>query len=308
MTLKKGIIAILGLIIAATLFAACIGSGPAATEVDTLDREGYPITLPTEIGSIISIGPSNTEILVELGFGDQIIATDIWSDGVAGIAGDIAVLDMMALDAEFIIDADPDVIFIAGMTRTQGDDHPLRVVEDAGISVLYIPVATSIAEILEDIQFISDVLDVQERGQSLVASMEAEMAAIANIAETISMPRTVYFEISPAPFMWAVGGGNFQNEMLELVGAIYILADETAWISVSDEMFLMHNPDVILTSVDFLDDPIAEIMARPGWDVVSAVQDGNIFRLATDASSRQSHNIIIALWEMARAIYPEYFN
>jgi len=303
---KRSFLTIITLIIIITVFAACDGSS-AASVVASYDREGYAIELPTEINTIISIGPSNTEILVELGFGEQIIATDMWSDDVAGIASGISVLDMMALDAEFIIDQDPDVIFIAGMTRVHGEDHPLRVVSDAGIAVLYIPPAISIAEILEDIRFISSVLGVADTGEAIVADIQAEMDTIAQIAATISTPRTVYFEISPAPHMWAVGGGNFQNEMLELLGAINIFGDEDAWLGVSDEMFLMHNPDVILTSVNFLDDPVAEIMGRPGWSTINAVQNGDVFFVNTDTTSRQSHNITIGLREMARAVYPEYF-
>ena len=307
---KRSILTIIGLLAALLAFSACIGTDVslevATTDTVTYDREGYPIALPNEINTIISIGPSNTEILVELGFGDQIVATDIWSD-VAGVAPDINVLDMFALDAEFILDTAPDIIFIAGMTRVQGDDHPLRAASDAGIAVIYIPPAISIAEIKEDIRFIASVMGVETAGLSIVAAMEAEIEAIADIAETIAAPRTVYFEISPAPHMWAVGGGNFQHEMLELAGAINIFADEDAWIGVSDEMFLMYNPDVILTSTNFIDDPIGEIMGRPGWDAITAVQNGDVFLVDTDITSRQSHNIVHGLWDIARAIYPEYF-
>ena len=307
---KRGIIIILGLIITIMAFGAC-GSNGSSSEVSaaavTHDREGYPITLPDEINTIISIGPSNTEVLVELGFGGQIIATDRWSDDVPGIASGISVLDMMSLDAEFIIDANPDIIFITGMTRIHGDDHPLRLVSDAGIAVIYMPTSTSIADVFEDIRFMAAVLGVEEAGEGIVAHMQAEIDAVTLIAAAITEVRTVYFEISPAPHMWAIGGGTFQHEMIELVGAVNIFADEDSWISVSDEMFLFHNPDVILTSTNFIDDPVGEILGRPGWGAITAVQNGDVFFVSTDTTSRPSHNLVRGLWEIARAIYPEYF-
>ena len=309
---KHGIIIFLALIVTIMALAACGGNGggpetPAAT-VTTYDREGYPIVLPAEINTIISIGPANTEILVELGFGGKIIATDMFSEDVAGIAPGISVLDMMSLDAEFIIDANPDIIFITGMTRTHGEDHPLRLVSDAGIAVIYMPVAARIADIMEDIRFIAEVMGVREAGLEMTMIMQLELDRIAITAMTeITQPRSVYFEIAPAPAMWTVGSGTFQQEMLELVGAINIFGDQNGWIGVSDEMFLLHNPDVILTSTNFIDDPVGEILARPGWGAITAVQNGDVFFVDTNATSRPSHNIINGLREIARAIYPEYF-
>jgi len=77
---------------------------------------------------------------------------------------------------------------------------------------------------------------------------------------------------------------------------------------VSDEVILDADPDVILTNVSYLDDSVGEIVSRPGWEVLSAIQNERIYQIATNASSRPSHNIIHALEEMAVAIYPEYFS
>lgn len=311
--MKRSIIAIVGLLVMSMVFTACLTeSGPAAggradDNRPAYDREGFAITLPDEINTIVSIGPSNTEILVELGFGDFVIATDFFSGNVPGIAPDISVLDMMALDAEFIIDLHPCVIFITGMTRAPGADDPLWLVSAAGISVIYLPTSASIADIMEDIRFIAAVMEANAAGEAIIADMQAELDIIAEIAAGISGTRTVYFEISPAPWMFSFGSGTFLHEMLALVGAINIFADEEGWMGLSDEVLLVANPDVILTSTDFIDDPIGEIMGRPGWDVITAVQNADVFMIDADASSRPSHNIIYALWQMARAIHPAYF-
>jgi len=268
------------------------------------DREGYAITLPDEINTIISIGPSNTEVLVALGFGDMIISADQFSYDVVGIAEGIAVLNMMSLDAEFIIDLEPDIIFITGMTRTHGDDHPLRLVSDTGIAVIYMPSSVSIAAVMEDIRFMAAVMDAYEAGETIIADMQAEMDIISTIAATITETKTVYFEISP---LWTLGSNTFIHEMIEFVGAVNIFADENSWTNVSEEAVLEANPDVILTSTNFLDDPIAEIMDRPGWGAITAVQNYDVFPIDTASSNRPSHNIVRALREIAEAVFPEYF-
>jgi len=289
-------------------FAACNNETTESTEPTLIyDREGFPITLPSQMDRIISIGPSNTEVLVELGFGDRIISTDTFSGNVPGIQQGISVFNMMALDLEYMISLAPDIVFITEMTRVGGDDDPLSVVSDTGITVIYMPSSASIADIKEDIRFMATIMDAVDRGNAIIADMTAELDRIRAIGKEITDKRTVFFEISPPPHLVSFGTGTFLNEMIELIGAINVLSDQTDWVAVADEMLLDMNPDVILTSVNFLDDPIEDIVSRPGWDVITAVQNGDVFIIDTDASNRPSHNIVRALMQIAEAVYPGKF-
>ena len=301
-------------ILAMAVFAACTTS-PDTTEatatpsanVPAYDRDGFPFTMPTSTNTIVSIGPSNTEILVGLGFADAIIQTDMFSAGIPGIASDIATLDMMALDMERIISLNPCVVFVAGLARVYGEMEPLAVVSDVGISVVYIPTSTSIAEIKEDILFISAVMGRHSQGEAIVADMTEEINFFRQLGESVTQRRTVYFEISPAPFMFSFGTGTFLHEMIELVGATNIFGDQYSWLGVADEVLLDLNPDIIFTTTDFIDDPVGEIKSRSGWDSITAVQNGDVFQVNADASQRPSQNIVIALREIAAAVHPDEF-
>ena len=273
-----------------------------------IDREGYAITLPDEINTIVTIGPSNTEVLSALGFAGQIVSTDRHSYNVPGIAEDIAVLDMMALDAEFLIELNPDIIFITGMTRVHGDGDPLSQVSDAGITVVFMPSSISIGAIMEDIRFMAAVLDAYEEGEEIISEMQAEIDIITEIVSTIQATRTVYFEISPAPHLWTVGANTFINEMIELAGGVNVFGDRDSWVGVADEIVLEINPEVIITSISFLDDPVDEIINRPGWDAITAVQNGDVFQVSTDYTNRPSQNVVRGLRQIAAAIHPDYFN
>lgn len=106
--------------------------------------------------------------------------------------------------------------------------------------------------------------------------------------------------------MYSLGSNTFIHEMLELIGAKNILAKQKNWVAVSDETVISANPDVILTSVNYIPDPVAEIMQRPGWHVISAVKNKRVFRIDNNSSSRPNHNIVKALKQIAAAVYPEY--
>ena len=282
------------------------GDDPAAPAITT-DREGFPVVLPEQIDTIVSIGPSNTEVLVALGFGENIIATDTFSEGIEGIAPGISVFEMLSVDVERLIDLQPDVVFITGMSRLGGEDDPLSMVTQVGIAVIYMPSSASIAEIQEDIRFIAAVVGKSAEGESIIAQMQTELDRISAVAQNITERRTVYFEISPAPHLVSFGTGTFLHEMIELMGAENVFADRQSWFSMTDEVIIEINPDVILTSVNFIEDPVGDIIGRPGWSAITAVQNGDVFIIGTDASNRPTHNIVIALREMAAAVYPEYF-
>jgi len=288
------------------LFVSC-SSNNSSAKPDT-DRAGNPITLPDKIDKIMSFGPSTTEELVGLGLVSKIIAVDTYATGIPELAAALPQFDMMAPDAEKIVSLKPDVIFVTGMAQVNGDD-PYKPIEDAGICVIYIPSSSSIDGIKEDIKYIANVMGAKSKGDGIVKDMETKIADIKKIGDAIpdSEKKSVYFEISAAPSMYSFGTGVFLNEILEIVGAKNILADQSSWVSVTDEQVLSKNPDVILTSVNYIDNPTDEIKARPGWDAVTAVKNNAVYYIDTNASNRPSQNITKAMDAIAKAVYPDKY-
>jgi len=99
----------------------------------------------------------------------------------------------------------------------------------------------------------------------------------------------------------------FLNEMIELIGAENVFADQQSWIAVTQEAALSANPDVILTNVSYIPNPVDEIKTRDGWDAVKAVKDGNVIYIDNMSSSLPNQGIVKALHEMAKAVYPDKY-
>ena len=274
----------------------------------TMDRAGTPITLPAKVERIVSMAPSTTEILIDLGVADKIIAADTNSQKDGLLKQNIPYFDMMKPDAEKLIALKPDVVFISGMSNAKGNT-PFSPLIDAGICVVNIPSSSSIEAIYLDIAYITAVVKHEENGAKIIANMKKEIEAVRKKGASIAQDKkkTVYFEIGAAPYMYSLGTGTFINEMIEIIGAQNILADQKSWVSVSDEMVLAKDPDVILTNVNYIPNPIDEIMARSGWASLKAVKSKKVFGIDTNSSSRPNHNIIKALKEMAKAVYPEIY-
>lgn len=271
------------------------------------DREGNAITLPESVNTIVSMAPATTQVLCDLGLADKIVAVDTQSPLYAvGLAEGIPTFDMMSPDAEAIAALKPDLVFTSGLSAVGGDD-PFAVTKQLGVCVANIPSSDSIQGVQADVQFIADCVGKSQEGRALVERMQDKIDQITAIGKTIDQPAGVLFEIAAAPQIYSFGSGVFLDEMITLIGAKNVMAGQTSWVSVSEEDAVAANPDVILTNVNYLDDAVAEIKARPGWENVAAVKDGRVFYIDNGASSLPNHHIVDALVQMAQAVYPEAY-
>lgn len=271
----------------------------------TTDRAGNEITVPEEIDTIICMAPSTAQILEELGLKDKLIAVDYQTPSYMEGVDELPQFDMMAPDCEAILALNPDIVFVTGMSYLSED--PYEELEIAGICVAQIPSSESIEGIQEDIRFVAECFGMQEEGEAIVEEMQEAIDEVAEIGAGITEKKSVLFEIACLPNIYSFGQGVFLQEMLELIGAENVFADQESWISVTEESALAANPDVILTSVDYIEEPVDEILTREGWENVTAVQDGQVYYIDTAASSQPNQNVVVALWEMAKAIYPEEY-
>ena len=275
-------------------------------QLPTVDPSGAEINVPEQIGSIVVLAPSLAEMVVALGHGDSIVAYDINSIGLEGLPADLPALDTVSPDMEQLLTIHPDVLMVSNLSLYDAE-NPYQQLIDNGVCVVCVPTSDSLADIQSDIAFVASLLGEAEKGEALISEMQQEIDRVAAIAANITEKKKVYFEISAAPYMYSFGTGVFLNEMIELIGAENILADQEGWLSVGEETVVQANPDVILTNVNYIDNPVQEIKDRSGWDALAAVQDDQVYYIDNMASSVPDQNVVKALMQMAEAIYPEYY-
>jgi iron complex transport system substrate-binding protein len=235
----------------------------------------------------------------------NLVAIDIHSANVGGIPDGLTQLDFFYPDAEVIINLEPDIIIASGHNPTGSGEDPFRLLGEAGIPVVYISMSRSIDDIYRDIAFIAELLQVQKKGEELIDLMKAQSAEITQHAAHIEAKKTVYFEISAAPDMMTFGKDSFINDMINVIGARNIFENDNWLVTPGAESIINRNPDIILTNVNYIDDPVSEIKKRPGFDHINAVINDHVYQIDTDSSVRSSNRIILALRQMAQAVYTE---
>lgn len=292
----------------AMMFSLALFAGCGDTTKNMTDREGNEFTLPKKVEKIISTAPSNTEVLMELGLADKLVAIDKYSLDVEGVNTDLPQIDFRNPDVETLISLEPDIIIASGHNKV-GEEDPFKLVKEAGIPVVYIPSSYSIDGIYGDIEFIAEVTKTEKQGKEIIDNMKKEVEEVRAIGEKITNKKKVYFEIGSTPTLFSFGKDTFLNEMIQIIGAENIFANEDSWISPTPESVIAANPDVILTNVPAINgvSAVDEIKSREGWDSLTAIKEEQIYEIDNDASSRPSQNVIKALKEMAKAIYPNEY-
>ena len=274
---------------------------------EIVDRAGITVKINAPINRIVSTAPSNTEIIADLGQAHKLVAIDRHSVNIEGLPADLPLLDFFYPDAEVIIKLEPDIIIASGHNATGTGEDPLRLLREMGIPVVYISMSKSIDDIYKDIAFIAELLQAGKEGENLINLMKAQVDEIAQRAAQIETKKTVYFEISAAPDMMSFGKDSFIDDIISVIGARNIFENEDWLVMPSAEAVINRNPDVILTNVNYIDDPIGEIKSRPGFAHINAVINDRIYQIDNDSSSRPSARIVMALRQMSEAVYPETY-
>jgi len=267
------------------------------------DRNGVMYEIPKTVDRIVSLSPTLTQIILDLDMTDKLVGVDTNSRKFYDLAKEIPAFDMMAPDAEQLLALKPDLLLVSDMSLAGGADDPFALLSKNGICVIAVTTPATLAQIEQDVAFVADLIGAKEGGEALVAAMEAKLKEYRVLAEAVTVQKTVYLEVSAAPYIYSCGSGVFINEIIELIGAKNVFRDQKGWFSVTPEAAVAADADVILTNIDYIEDPVAEIMSREGWQDMKAIQNGTVYRINANASAQANHHVVDAVAEIYAAVY-----
>lgn len=150
-----------------------------------VDDRGVEIAFEQVPETVVSLQPSNTEILYELGVGDKVIGVteyDKWPEEVQHVE---KVSDITTVNVERVVELNPDVIF----AYITGGEEQLEQLESTGLKVFVIKPANSIDDVYGDIQQIAQVMGVEEKGNELVEKIKAQFAGIKEKTDSIEQKK-----------------------------------------------------------------------------------------------------------------------
>lgn len=275
--------------------------GQASTfPLSITDDLGREVTFAQAPERIVSIAPSNTEILFALGLDDQVVAVDAFSDYPPEATAKPQVGDYVEPDLEQVVAAAPDLVLAAGIH----EGTVLPALESLGVLVVVVEPET-LDEVYEGIGLIGRIAAVPERAERLVCDLETRVAAVESAVAGASRPR-VFFEL--APELYTAGPGSFIDDMITRAGGENIAADAAEmWPQLSNEAVVAADPEVILLADHEAGVTPAEVADRPGWQEVDATVQSRIAPIDPDLVARPGPRIVDGLEEIARILHPDRF-
>ncbi len=268
------------------------------------DATGKDIVLEAPPERIISLIPSNTEILFGLGLNDKIVGVNDYDDYPPEVA-DKEKVGSMEFNIEQIIALQPDIVFAheSGIASLGGAKDQL---EAAGVKVFVVTNARDFNETYTTIEQLGRATGKLPEAEKIIANMKAKVEEIEVKLQDVQ-PKKVFVETSDEPEIYTPGNDTFMQEMLEMIHAENIAADTDGWFKIDAEQIITKNPDVIVVTYNYVPDILTKIPQRAGFDTITAVKNKAIVQVDENMTSRQGPRLADGLEELAKAIYPEAF-
>lgn len=309
-----------GLHLLLVLAAACQSPAPAAsppTASAVPSLPAYPLTLTDDAGRevvlaaeperVVSLAPSNTEIVCALEACDRVVGVTDFDDYPAEVADVPDVVIGAVVDVELVVDADPDLILAAGNELTPS--AVITELADLGYPVLVL-YPESLDEVLDDVRLVGDALNARAEADGLAEDMEDRIQAVSDAVAGAAPLRTFYEVGVFEGAIYTAGEDSFLASLISIAGGDPITGDSlTTAISLED--LLAADPELILLGDAAYDPSITpdSLAARPGWGAMSAVQAGRVLVMQDDpVITRPGPRIVDGLEALARAIHPDRFD
>ena len=273
------------------------------TVTDDLSRV---ITIEEAPERIISLAPSNTEILFALGLAERVVAVSDFSDYPPETKEKPIIGVYPVPNMEQLIDLSPDLILAA---EIQTEDVILQL-EERGF-VVFVLAPNTIEEVLESITMMGEITGVEEEASRLVTEMQARIKAVTDETDSLSQSqKPMVFYIAWHDPLMAPGSGTFQDELIGKAGGINIAQDITGWATISLEVVIQANPEVMIASFSYAtgeDLSFQFIKEESRLSNTDARLNNWVYGIDESVISRPGPRIVEALELLAKMLHPELF-
>lgn len=282
---------------------------PAVSFPTTItDAAGRQVTIAKAPERIVTLAPSDTEIVYALGLGSKVVAVDEFSDYPAEAKG---LRTIGGSDGQFnyeqIVSLKPDLVLAAGLTSPE----TMKKLEDLKLTVVQVGATqTTFDSIYSDINLVGQITGQQAQAQALTGTMRQRVDAIkAKVATTSARPR-VYWEIDATDPSkpYTVGPGSFINDLITMAGGTNTFANaKSPYPQASSEQIVASNPQLIILADTAYGGTVQSVLQRPGWQNIEAVKKKQVYPIDTNIVSRPGPRIVDGLEATVRLIHPELY-
>lgn len=300
---KKSILISTFLFFILNLSLLLVSSNAVNYPLTIIDITETAVIIPQEPQRIISVAPSNTEILFALGLEDKIVGITNYCNFPEETKNIEKIGETFPLNLEKIVFLKPDLILAYA-----GQLKEIPRLRELGLQVIVIE-PLNLPETLKSIQMIATVAGIPEKGNTLVKNLSQRINQIKTEVSNLEITkRPKVFIGGIYETIWTPGEGTLFNELISLAGGINMAAGFSGWIKISPEFIIKEDPDIIIIPIGAMNPgdelKIKEnISLRPGWSNLSAVKTQKIFIVNEDLFFRPGPRLVDGLERLYKIFY-----
>ena len=276
----------------------------AVTVTDDLGRAVRVAETPVRI---VSLSPSNTEILFALGLGDRVVGATKYCNYPPLVkelkdSGKVEVVGgYVEPDIERILTLHPDLV-LASQKHSNG---AVSLLDKEGIATFIVD-PNNLTSIILSLEKIGKVTGKEAEASELCNQMEAQIGAVSDKVSSLPKMRVLYI-VWHDPVRTA-GAGTFEDEIIEKAGGVNIFNDLSGYAQVDPEAIAVRNPEVIIACSGMgtgADKPLQWAETERGLNQTIARKNGRIYQAQGDLITRAGPRIVDGLEMFAKFIHPE---
>lgn len=211
---------------------------------------------------IVSLVPSLTEAVCELGACDRLVGVDRYSNWPAQVSRLPRLGGLEDAQLERIVALKPDLVLISPASRV------LARLQGLGLKVLVLEARTQ-AETQVVLERLAVALGQAGAGEALWARMQARIALAAARVPPAWRGASTYFEVASAPY--AAGASSFIGETLASLGLANVVGAELGpFPRLNPEFVVRARPQLVIAAQQ----ATQEMARRPGWTSIPALAQG----------------------------------
>lgn len=280
-------------------------AAPTPAGIVVTDGLGREVKLTSPAQKIVSLAPSNTEILFAVGAGSQVVGRDGFSDypaeakALASVGG-----SMGNYSTEAIVALKPDLVLAAEINPPE----LVKQLEGLGLTVYYLSNPKTIEEMYGNLAIVGQLTGRDTN--ALTDSLKARVKVVDDLIASTSARPTVFYEIDATdpgkPYTY--GPGTFGDLLISRAGGSNIGGSlKNAYPQISLEQIVASNPSIILLGDSVYGSTPESVKARSGWDSIEAVKSGQIFPIDDNLISRPGPRLVDGLEQLAKLFHPDLF-
>ncbi len=285
------------ILIVLLLLAGCALPVSAAT---ITDDAGTTVTLNTTPQRIVSLSPSNTEILAGLGLTGRIVGVTDVCDYPPEVENITRIGGYSAISIEKVAAARPDIVIASDKTPRE----TIRRLEELGLPVIVVA-PKNVDHVIRDIRLVGKITGTENHAEELATTLTRRIDAATSAPDSGSptVAHVVYYKP-----LYISGNTTMQDDIITRAGGVNVFAGRSGWSTVSLEEFLLANPDIIIVSggggMDASERDVIreEFMTNPQYASLSAVRNNHVYALNADIISRPGPRVADAAEQVSGII------